>query len=80
VEDDDRLDEPSSNYRSLWTQPDATVPVYEGAGTPPTPIDRPTQQGTMTLLDGDHAQFDYGNQQIPFRRHLGPKIVYGLCA
>jgi len=62
---------------SFW---DATIPVYEGAGTSPTPIDQPTQQGTMILQDADHAQFDYGNQQIPFRRHPGPKIVHGLCA
>jgi len=62
---------------SFW---DATIPVYEGAGTAPTPIDQPTQKGTMTLQDADHAQFDYGNQRIPFRRHLGPKIVHGLCA
>ncbi len=62
--------------QSFW---EATVPVWDGAGSPPPGLRNPVQDGTMTLLDTDHARFDYSGGQIPFRRLTEPKVVHGLC-
>lgn len=62
--------------QSFW---EATIPVWDGSGNPPPNLRNPIQDGTMTLLDADHARFDYAGGAIPFRRLSGPKIVNGLC-
>ena len=62
--------------QSFW---EATIPVWDGSGNPPPNLRNPVQDGTMTLLDTDHARFDYSGGAIPFRRLTGPKVVNGLC-
>ncbi len=62
--------------RSFW---EATIPVWDGSGNPPPNLRNPFQDGTMTLLDTDHARFDYSGGAIPFRRLTGAKVVNGLC-
>ncbi len=59
-------------------------------GTSPLGIGNPFQTGTMTLIDRDHARFDFssGGNALPHfpgahihvTRHIGPKIVPGYCA
>jgi hypothetical protein len=51
-----------------------------GIGNPPRRIGNPFQDGTMTLIDADHARFDFQGGQICYRRHQGAKVVPGLCS
>ncbi|HEV7234881.1 MAG TPA: hypothetical protein VGN15_01790 [Ktedonobacteraceae bacterium] len=45
-----------------------------------TPIlNYPSQSGTMTLTDDDHAMFEFDNGSIFFARHVGPKVLPGSC-
>lgn len=45
----------------------------------PTSLGNPSQRGTMTLTDDDHAMFEFDNGSILFARHLGPKVLAGMC-
>ena len=45
-----------------------------------TDIGNPFQQGTMTLIDTNHARFTWTGGSIDYTRHVGPKVVPGLCA
>jgi len=48
--------------------------------SPRTPVtDRPLQPGTITLTEDDHALFEFDNGSILFARHLGPKVLPGMC-
>jgi len=38
------------------------------------------QDGTMTLIDANHARFTWAGGTIDYTRHVGPKVVPGLCA
>jgi hypothetical protein len=57
---------------SFW---DAVHPEPRPAG-----LDDLSQDGTMTLLDPDHARFTWAGGTIDYTRHVGPKVVPGLCA
>lgn len=57
---------------SFW---DAVHPEPRPAG-----LDDLAQDGTMTLLDPDHARFTWTGGTIDYTRHVGPKVVPGLCA
>ncbi len=63
---------------SFWDLADAG---WQGQdGNPPPGIGNPYQAGTMTLVDPEHARFDFAGGSIHFTRHIGPKIVPGLCS
>jgi hypothetical protein len=49
-------------------------------GNPPPGIGNPYQDGTMRLIDPDHARFDFSRGSIAFARHIGPKLVPGPCS
>jgi hypothetical protein len=46
----------------------------------PASLGNPAQRGTMTLTGDDHALFEFDNGSIIFARHLGPKVLAGMCA
>jgi hypothetical protein len=46
----------------------------------PASLGNPAQRGTMTLTDDDHATFEFEGGSILFTRHIGPKVIPGLCA
>jgi len=73
---------------SFWDLADA---AWAGSyGNPPSAIGNPFQDGTMTLVDHDHARFDvprdpvdpvrFPGGPIRFTRHVGPKVVPGYCS
>lgn len=63
---------------SFW---DVADPAWATrGGNPPHTIGNPVQDGTMTLVDANHARFDFPGGRIEYTRHQGPKIVPGLCA
>jgi hypothetical protein len=33
----------------------------------------------MTLIDAEHARFDFDGGSILFTRHKGPKTIPGFC-
>jgi len=73
---------------SFWDLADA---AWAGSyGNPPSAIGNPFQDGTMTLVDHDHARFDvprdpvdpvrFPGGPIRFTRHVGPTVVPGYCS
>ncbi len=53
---------------------------WDWTGQPQLPswLGNPVQGGTMTLIDANHARFDFEGSSIHFTRHVGPKIsTYG---
>jgi hypothetical protein len=45
----------------------------------PASLGNPAQRGTMTLTEDDHAMFEFDGGSILFARHLGPKVLAGMC-
>src|SRR5919108_4660661 len=41
----------------------------------PESLGDPSQEGTMTLIDPDHARFDFEGGSLLFIRHQGPKYI-----
>ena len=41
----------------------------------PQSLGDPSQEGTMTLIDPDHARFDFEGGSLWFIRHQGPKYI-----
>jgi hypothetical protein len=41
----------------------------------PESLGDPSQEGTMTLIDPDHARFDFEGGSLLFIRHLGSKYI-----
>jgi hypothetical protein len=63
---------------ALW---DLADPAWQSQnGNPPPGIGNPYQGGTMTLVDADHARFNFSGGSISFVRHVGPKLVPGPCS
>lgn len=64
--------------RSLW---DLADPAWQSQnGNPPSSLGNPYQEGTMTLLDPDHAGFNFSGGSILYVRHVGPELVPGPCS
>jgi hypothetical protein len=60
---------------------DLADPAWQSRnGNPPPGIGNPYQDGTIRLIDPDHARFDFSGGSIPFTRHIGPKLVPGPCS
>jgi hypothetical protein len=45
----------------------------------PRSLDSSIQTGAMTLIDTNHARFDWDGGSLDFDRHIGPKILPGFC-
>lgn len=59
---------------SFWI---AAEPAYREWGNAPPGIGNPGQMGTMTLLDADHARFEFDGGSFDFIRHDAPKAFRG---
>lgn len=59
---------------SFW---DALEPAHRNAANPPPGVGNPGQNGNMTLIDDNHARFEFGTRVFYFHRHIGPKMARG---
>jgi hypothetical protein len=59
---------------SFW---EAAEPAYRVWGNAPPGVGNPGQLGTITLLDVDHARFEFDGGSFDFIRHIGPKVTSG---
>lgn len=59
---------------SFW---DAADSAYRETGNAPQGVGNPGQSGIMTLLDADHARFEFDGGSFDFIRHMGPKAPLG---
>lgn len=63
---------------SFWDLDDPTSGTTNG-DRPPV-IGNSFQDGTITIVDADHARFDLSGGRIEYQRHQGAKVVPGLRA
>ena len=59
---------------SFWN---ALEPAHRNAANPPLGVGNPGQNGNMTLVDENHARFEFDNRVFYFHRHIGPKMDRG---